>query len=122
MANCGTKGSFEVVWFNLHGSVRHRFTTEPSFKSRWKMKVSLRSVLIAAALFTASGAAFSQPTDNTSQGTNSNQYQPPMTQPSGSMNSNDSRGPQWGGSTASGRSRNGAPCIVGLSCDIYQGS
>lgn len=86
------------------------------------MKVSLASVLVATALFAGSGVAFPQPAGNTSQGANSTLSQPPMAQSSGSMSGNDSRGPQYSGSTASGRARNGGACVVGLSCDIYQGS
>ncbi|CAG9209374.1 conserved exported hypothetical protein [Paraburkholderia sabiae] len=88
------------------------------------------SVLLAAtALFAVSSVAYSQtwqPSGNAEQPMpqSATTSQPQMAQPAGSMNryDYDSTGPQPGGSSGSGRARSGAPCVVGLSCDIYQGS
>jgi hypothetical protein len=48
--------------------------------------------------------------------------QPAMSQPTAATTGYDALGPQPGGSTASGRGRDGGLCIVGLSCDIYRGN
>lgn len=88
------------------------------------MKVSLSSMLVATAIAAASGLAYSQtaqPVQN-SQGSGTTMSQPAMSQPMAATTGYDALGPQPGGSTASGRGRDGAPCIVGLSCDIYRGN
>lgn len=89
------------------------------------MKVQLPAVTLVLLLLTAAGAADAQemqPSDVVSQSSS----QPPINslQPAIPMNGNSTwdYGAQPGGRNGYGRSRDGQPCVVGLSCDIYQGS
>jgi hypothetical protein len=89
------------------------------------MKVQLLAVIGAVSLLAATGAAHSQqmqPSGTTDQSS----AQQPMTsaRPATTIDrtADPGYGPQPGGSSGSGKARNGAPCTVGLSCDIYQGS
>ncbi|CAG9256962.1 conserved exported hypothetical protein [Paraburkholderia caribensis] len=96
-----------------------------------EMRVYFASLLVASALSAVTGFAYAQTTWQQPSGSADPQMapaasmsQPQMAQPASSMNryEYDSVGPQPGGSSGSGRGRNGGPCVIGLSCDIYQGS
>jgi hypothetical protein len=93
-----------------------------------KMKVFIVSVLAVTTLSAISGVAYSQTSPSPANGDPqmspaATMSQPAVTQqPSMERYDYDATGPQPGGSSGSGRGRNGAKCIVGLSCDIYQGS
>jgi len=92
-----------------------------------KMKAIYVPVLAATALFSISGVAFSQtwqsPVNADPQAAPGSTMSQPNTDPSRTNRyESDATGPQPGGSSGSGRGRNGSRCIVGLSCDIYQGS
>jgi hypothetical protein len=92
-----------------------------------KMKALYAPVLAASALFSISSVAFSQtsqaPANADAQAApGSTMSQPNTDPPRTNRYENDATGPQPGGSSGSGRGRNGARCVVGLSCDIYQGS
>ncbi|MGF6767792.1 carbohydrate-selective porin OprB [Paraburkholderia sp. GAS199] len=89
------------------------------------MKVQVSTLAVAAFLLTAAGAANSQdmqPSDGTGQlagqqSVNSSEGVMPM--------DGDSMGDvaaKPGGRNGYGKTRDGQPCVVGLSCDIYQGS
>jgi hypothetical protein len=87
----------------------------------------MKSKLIAAAgtalLLSVSGVAHSQvtqPTWSTDQPLA--QQQPAPAVPGGQMTDPSVGGVPMSGTHASGPSRNGAPCVVGLSCDIYKGN
>jgi len=89
------------------------------------MKVQILAVTIALFLLTAAGAADSQemqPPDVVSQSSiqqpiNSSQRAMPM-----DGDSTWDYGAKPGGRNGYGKARDGQPCVVGLSCDIYQGS
>ncbi|MBB5409951.1 hypothetical protein B0G69_0063 [Paraburkholderia sp. RAU2J] len=89
------------------------------------MKVKPSAVTIVLFLLTAAGAAYSQemqPLDATShsssqQAINSSQRAMPT-----DGDSPWDHGAQPGGRDGYGKARDGQPCVVGLSCDIYQGS
>ncbi|MFM0513773.1 hypothetical protein [Paraburkholderia sp. RL17-373-BIF-A] len=89
------------------------------------MKVQPSAVIIVLFLLTAAGAADSQemqPSDvashlSSQQPINSSQRAMPM---DGDGTWND--GAQPGGRNGYGKTRDGQLCVVGLSCDIYQGS
>ncbi len=89
------------------------------------MKVQLLTVLSAVSLFAVTGAAHSQQMQPSGT-TDPSSAQQSMTtaQPATTMDRTPDMGygPQPGGSSGSGKARNGAPCVVGLSCDIYEGS
>jgi hypothetical protein len=92
-----------------------------------KMKIPFASVLVVTTLSAISCVAYAQ----TSQAPANAD---PQMAPGATMSQSDvSQRPmgryeedatvaQPGGSSGSGRARNGARCTVGLSCDIYQGS
>jgi hypothetical protein len=89
------------------------------------MKVQPSAVTIVLFLLTAAGAADSQemqPSDvaghsSSQQPINSSQRVMPM-----DGDSMWDYGAQPGGRNGYGKTRDGQPCVVGLSCDIYQGS
>ncbi|MFM0248952.1 hypothetical protein SAMN05444172_7372 [Burkholderia sp. GAS332] len=89
------------------------------------MKVQPSAVAIVLFLLTAAGAADSQemqPSDVASGASsqpsiNSSQRAMPM-----DGGSTWDYGAQPGGRNGYGKTRDGQPCVVGLSCDIYQGS
>lgn len=89
------------------------------------MKVQPSAMAIALFLLTAAGAADSQETQpsgapdpsSSQQSINSSQRAMPM-----DSDSPWDYGAQPGGRNGYGRTRNGQACVVGLSCDIYQGS
>ncbi|RKT22233.1 hypothetical protein B0G69_5673 [Paraburkholderia sp. RAU2J] len=89
------------------------------------MKVQPLAVTIMLFLLTAAGAADSQemqPSDVASQSSsqqplNSSQRAMPM-----DGGSPWDYGAQSGGRNGYGKTRDGQPCVAGLSCDIYQGS
>ncbi|PRX33413.1 hypothetical protein B0G75_103641 [Paraburkholderia sp. BL18I3N2] len=89
------------------------------------MKVQLLTIVSALSLLAATGAAHSQQMQPSGT-TDPSSAQQPMTnaQPATTMDRTPDLGygRQPGGSSDSGKARNGAPCTVGLSCDIYQGS
>jgi hypothetical protein len=96
-----------------------------------EMKALYVPVLAATALFSISGVALAQtwqaPANADPQAAPGSTMAQPHTDPSRTNRyENDATGPQPGGSSGSGRGsgrgRNGARCVVGLSCDIYQGS
>jgi hypothetical protein len=92
-----------------------------------KMKAFYVPVLAATALFSISGVAFSQtwqsPANADPQAAPGSTMSQPNTDTSRTNRyESDATGPQPGGSSGSGRGRNGSRCTVGLSCDIYQGS
>ncbi|CDY76935.1 hypothetical protein BGLT_05846 [Caballeronia glathei] len=81
------------------------------------MKLKLLAVSGATLLAMAAGIAHAQ----------SNQPAPSMGQPSMQQSNTQAADMSYGGTPAkgayaSGRSRSGGPCVVGLSCDIYQGN
>ena len=89
------------------------------------MKVHPSAATVVLFLLTAAGAADAQemqPSDVTRQ--SSSQQPIPSSQqamPMGGGSTWDS-GAQPGGRNGYGKTRDGQPCVVGLSCDIYQGS
>lgn len=88
------------------------------------MKVQLFA-LISAVSMLAAGTAHSQDMQPSgTAGPSASQQSVTTAQPATTMDRSPDLGygPQPGGSSGSGRARNGAPCVVGLSCDIYQGS
>ncbi len=89
------------------------------------MKVQPSAVSIALFLLTATGAANAQqmqPSDVTSHsiGQQPIDSSKPMMPMNGDSPWDD--GAQPGGRNGYGKTRDGQPCVVGLSCDIYQGS
>lgn len=91
------------------------------------MKVSFAPVLVVATLSVMPGVASSQtsqsPPNADPQMSQSTSASPPaMTEPSMNRYDYDATGTQPGGSSGSGRGRDGGRCVVGLSCDIYRGS
>jgi hypothetical protein len=87
----------------------------------------MKSKLIAAAgtalLLSVSGVAHSQVTQPTWSTDQPSAQQPPAPAvPGGQMTDPSVGGVPMSGTHASGPSRNGAPCVVGLSCDIYKGN
>lgn len=89
------------------------------------MKVQPLAITIALFLLTAASAADAQemqPSDvashsSSQQPINSSQRAVPM-----DGGSTWDYGAQSGGRNGYGKTRDGQPCVVGLSCDIYQGS
>ncbi|MBK3840022.1 hypothetical protein [Paraburkholderia aspalathi] len=90
-----------------------------------EMKVQPSAVTVVLFLLTAAGAADAQemqPSDAVSQSSsqqsiNSSQRAMPM-----DGDSMWDHGAQPGGRNGYGKTRDGQACVVGLSCDIYQGS
>jgi hypothetical protein len=87
------------------------------------MKSKLIAAVGTALLFAVSGAAQSQVTQPTWP------TDPPLAQEpaaptvtEGQTTDRSVGGVPMSGTHASGPSRNGTPCVIGLSCDIYQGS
>lgn len=83
------------------------------------------SAVVAIFLLTAAGAADAQgmqPSGHVDQSS----VQQPMnaTQPARPMDRDNvwDYGAQPGGRNGYGKTRGGQPCVIGLSCDIYQGS
>jgi hypothetical protein len=88
------------------------------------MKVKLFAVVSAVSLL-AAGAAHSQDTQPSGAADPSASQQSMTTaQPAPTMDRglDPGYGPEPGRTSSNGRARNGAPCVVGLSCDIYEGS
>jgi hypothetical protein len=91
------------------------------------MKALYVPVLVASALFSISSVAFSQtwqaPANADPQASpGSTMSQPNADPPRMNRYEDDATGTQPGGSSGSGRGRDGGRCVVGLSCDIYRGS
>lgn len=83
------------------------------------MKAQFIAVSGAVLLFAVAGTAYSQVT----QPTWSADQQSAAPVATGGGTTDESYGGSPMSSTRdSGRSRTGAPCVVGLSCDIYQGN
>jgi hypothetical protein len=88
------------------------------------MKVKLFAVVSAVSML-AAGAAFSQDVQPLgTSGPSASQQPMPTAKPASAMDRgpDPGYGPQPGGSSGSGRVRDGESCVVGLSCDIYQSS
>ena len=89
------------------------------------MKVQPSAVTIVLFLLTAAGSADSQETQPSDVVSHSSSQQPINPSQRAMLMDGDSTwdyGAQPGGRNGYGRTRDGQPCVVGLSCDIYQGS
>ena len=89
------------------------------------MKMQPSTVTIVLVLLTTTGAANAQETQPpNAAGSSSNQQPVNPSQRSAQMDGDNlwNYGAQPGGRNGYGKTRNGQPCVVGLSCDIYQGS
>jgi hypothetical protein len=89
------------------------------------MKMQPSTVTIVLVLLTTTGAANAQETQPpNAAGYSSNQQPVNPSQRSAQMDGDNlwNYGAQPGGRNGYGKTRNGQPCVVGLSCDIYQGS
>jgi hypothetical protein len=87
------------------------------------MKSTLTVAAVTALLFAMSGIAHSQvtqPTWSTDQPSAQQPAVPAMT--GGQMTDPSVGGVPMSGTHAYGQSRYAAPCVVGLSCDIYKGN
>jgi hypothetical protein len=87
------------------------------------MKSKLIAAAGAALLFAVAGVAHSQvtqPTWSTDQPSAQQPTAPAVT--GGQMTDRSVGGVPMSGTRDSGPSRIGAPCVIGLSCDIYQGN
>ena len=88
------------------------------------MKVQPSAVVVIF-LLTAAGAADAQGMQSSGNVDQSSGQQPMnATQPSRPMDRGNvgDYGAQPGGRNGYGKTRGGQPCVIGLSCDIYQGS
>jgi hypothetical protein len=89
------------------------------------MKVQPSAVTIVLFLLTAAGSADSQekpPSDVASQSSSQQPINPSQRAMPIDGDSTWDHGAQPGGRNGHGKTRDGQPCVVGLSCDIYQGS
>ncbi|WP_167334030.1 hypothetical protein [Paraburkholderia dilworthii] len=89
------------------------------------MKVQPSAVTILLFLVTAAGAADSQEMQPSDVDSHSSSQQPINSSQRAMPMAGDSQwdyGAQPGGRSADGKTRDGQPCVVGLSCDIYQGN
>lgn len=89
------------------------------------MKVQPSVVTIVLFLLTAAGSADSQETQPSDVASHSSSQQPISPSQRAMLMDGDSTwdyGAQPGGRNGYGKTRDGQPCVVGLSCDIYQGS
>ena len=87
------------------------------------MKLQPSAVTVVLFLLTAAGAADAQemqPSDAASH--SSSQQSISSSQRAMDGDSTWDYGAQPGGRNGYGKTRDGQPCVVGLSCDIYQGS
>ncbi|CAB3646607.1 hypothetical protein LMG24238_00793 [Paraburkholderia sediminicola] len=89
------------------------------------MKVQPLAIAIALFLLTAVSAADAQEMQPSDVASHSSSQQP-INSPQRAMpidgGSTWDYGAQPGGRNGYGKTRDGQPCVVGLSCDIYQGS
>jgi hypothetical protein len=89
------------------------------------MKVQPLAVTIVLFLLTAAGAADAQEMQPSDVASHSSSQQPiNSSQRAMQMDGGNAwdYGAQPGGRNGYGKTRDGQPCVVGLSCDIYQGS
>jgi hypothetical protein len=89
------------------------------------MKVQPSAVTIVLFLLTAAGAADSQEMQPSDVASHSSSQQPINSSQRAMPMDGDSMwgyGAQPGGRNGYGKTRDGQSCVVGLSCDIYQGS
>jgi hypothetical protein len=89
------------------------------------MKVQPSAVTVVLFLLTAAGAADSQEMQPSDVSSHSSSQQPVDSSQRAMPMDGDSTwdyGAKPGGRNDYGKTRDGQPCVVGLSCDIYQGS
>ncbi|MFM0016558.1 hypothetical protein PQR46_41870 [Paraburkholderia sediminicola] len=89
------------------------------------MKVKPSAVTIVLFLLTTAGAAHSQEMQPSGVASPSSSQQPIDSSQRAMPMDGESTwdyGAQPGGRNGYGKTRDGQPCVVGLSCDIYQGS
>ncbi|MFM0073564.1 hypothetical protein PQQ86_20630 [Paraburkholderia sediminicola] len=89
------------------------------------MKVQPSAVTVVLFLLTAAGAADAQEMQPPDVASPSSSQQPINSSQRVMPTNGDSTwnyGAQPGGRNGYGKTRDGQPCVVGLSCDIYQGS
>jgi hypothetical protein len=89
------------------------------------MKVQPSAVTIVLFLLTAAGTADSQEMQPSGVASHTSSQQPINSTQRAMPMDGDSPwdyGAQPGGRNGYGKTRDGQPCVVGLSCDIYQGS
>lgn len=89
------------------------------------MKVQPSATTVVLFLLTMAGAADAQEMQQSDVTGHSSNQQPihssQQTMPTSGASTWD-YGAQPGGRNGYGKTRDGQPCVVGLSCDIYQGS